>query len=174
MSLMNAVALVSQSNVCACHACRHTACVLGRGLSLPFPVEVVSIAHHRIIAAVLGSNGSFPSLQDLELNFTKLSGPLPAEWGSPTGFQKLQTLLIYSCNINSKLHDLSSLLRMCTSFGKTQTVIQGQRRYLLAQASDLDICGSHSKWTAMADIKCLQAHCQPAGATQELFPCCQI
>ncbi len=104
---------------------------------------------------------------------TKLSGPLPAEWGSPTGFQKLQKLICYSCNISGKPYKSSCSLSMCTSFGKTQ-LIQGLCQCLLAQADELDIRSSHSKWAAMADIKCLQVHCQPAGATQALSPCCQI
>ena len=79
-----------------------TACVMGKGLFLPVPAVFVLCAGYGITAAVLGQQRLFSSLQDLELNFTKLSGPLPAEWGSPASFQRLQTFCIYDSTITGK------------------------------------------------------------------------
>lgn len=56
-----------------------------------------------ITGSLPASWGSSAALTDLQLNFTKLSGALSTEWGTPKQFQNLETLHIVSCNINGVL-----------------------------------------------------------------------
>ena len=47
--------------------------------------------------------GKFPSLTNLELGGSTLTGPLPAEWGSPSAYQQLLSLRIHDTAISAAL-----------------------------------------------------------------------
>ncbi len=56
---------------------------MGRGLSLPFPAEVVLIAHHGIIAAVLGQQRLFSILARLGAELHQAVRAIASRVGQP-------------------------------------------------------------------------------------------